>query len=63
VAHHLTATCECGHAAEVEVTTLWDRLPMSTSVTALGRHLRCVSCDEKGRAEVDARRALGYDRL
>lgn len=59
----VTATCQCGHVAEVEIGTLWKRLPMWTPITDLARHLRCASCDEKGRAEVDARKALGYDRL
>ena len=48
---------------EVAVETLWKRLPMTTSITDLARHLRCANCDEKGRTEVDARRALGYDGL
>ena len=61
-AETVTATCECGHVAEVEVELLWKRLPMWTSVTDLARHLRCANCDEKGRAEVDARKALGYER-
>jgi hypothetical protein len=38
-------------------------LPMTTAITDLPRHLRCANCDAKGRAEVDARKALGYDRL
>ena len=59
----LTATCECRHVAEVTVETLWKLLPITTAITDLYRHLRCANCDEKGRAEVDARRALGYDRL
>jgi hypothetical protein len=58
----ITATCECGHVAEVAVETLWKRLPMWTSVADLARHLRCGACDAKGRCEIDARRALGYDR-
>ena len=57
------AHCQCGPVAEVEVVTLWKWLPMWASVTGLAPHLRCASCDEMGRAEVDARRALGYDRL
>jgi hypothetical protein len=57
----VTVSCECGHVAEVEVATPWKRLPMWASITELARHLRCANCDEKGRAEVDARRALGYD--
>jgi len=57
----ITGTCECGHVAEVE--TLWKRLPRWTSINDLARHLRCASCDQKGRAEINARTALGYDRL
>ena len=63
LARSVTVHCTFGHVAEVEVTTLWRRLPMWTSVTDLARHLRCANCDEKGRCEVDARKALGYDRL
>ena len=59
----VTVRCECGHVAEVEVETLWKRLPMFTSINDLHRRLRCEKCDERGRCEVDARRALGYDRL
>jgi hypothetical protein len=36
---------------------------MTTAITDLARHLRCANCDEKGRAEVGARRALRYDRV
>jgi hypothetical protein len=36
---------------------------MWTSIGDLARHLRYSNCNEKGRAEVDARKALGYDRL
>jgi hypothetical protein len=36
---------------------------MTTPISDLHRHLRCEACDEKGRCEIDARRALGYDRV
>ncbi len=58
----VTARCACGHVAEVTVEVLWRRLPLSTKINDLPRHLRCASCDERGHVEVDARRALGYDR-
>jgi hypothetical protein len=58
----ITAHYECGHVAEVAVETLSKGLPMTTSITDLARHLRCANCDEKGRAEIDVRRALGYER-
>ena len=45
------------------VETLWKRLPMTTAITDLYRHLRCADCDEKGQVEIDAWKALGYDRV
>lgn len=59
----VTARCVCGHVAEVSVEVLWRRLPLSMLVTDLHRRLRCEACDEKGRCEIDARKALGYDRM
>jgi len=59
----VTAHCACGHVAEVPVEVLWKRLPMTTRITDLPSRFRCASCDEKGRVEIDARKALGYDRL
>ena len=59
----VTAHCACGHVAEVSVEVLWRRLPLSTRISDLPNHLRCASCDEKGRVEIDARKALGYDRI
>jgi hypothetical protein len=59
----VTATCICGHVAEVSVEVLWKRLPLSTRISDLPSRLRCEACDEKGRCEIDVRRALGYDRL
>jgi hypothetical protein len=58
----VTVHCICGRTSEVAVEVLWKRLPLSTPITDLHRHLRCGTCDERGAAEVDARRALGYDR-
>jgi hypothetical protein len=59
----VTVHCACGHTAEVTVEVLWKRLPLSTRISDPPSHLRCESCDERGRVEIDARRALGYDRL
>lgn len=57
----VTATCQCGHVAEVSVEILWQRLPLSTPISDLQNHLRCEISDERGRVEIDARRALGYE--
>ena len=57
----VTARCQCGHVAEIAVETLWRRLPLWTPISDLHRRLRCESCDEK--VEIDARKALGYDRM
>jgi hypothetical protein len=38
------------------------RLPLTTRIIDLPNHLRCASCDERGRVEIDARKAFGYDR-
>ena len=59
----VTVRCACGHAAEVAVETLWRRLLLTTLIVDLPHRLRCEACNERGRCEVDARRALGYDRL
>ena len=59
----VTARCQCGHVAEITVELLWKRLPLWTPISDLHRRLRCETCDEKGRVEIDARRALGYDRV
>lgn len=59
----VTVRCTCGHEAEVAVEVLRRRLPPSMAFSDLHRHLRCAKCDEKGWCEIDARRALGYDRL
>jgi hypothetical protein len=42
---------------------LWRWLPISMLISDLHRRLRCEACDERGRVEVDARRAFGYDRV
>jgi len=47
--------CTCGHTPEVAVELLWRQLPLSLPISDLHRRLRCESCDERGRAEVDAR--------
>jgi hypothetical protein len=59
----LTAHRACGHTSEISVEVLGRRLPMTMPVTDLYHHLRCASCDERGRVEIDARKTLGYNRV
>jgi hypothetical protein len=53
----------CEHRAEVAVATIAARAPGWFRVLDLPRMLRCANCGVKGRAVVNARRALGYDRI
>jgi primosomal protein N' len=56
----VTVTCRsCGHAAELAVNHLRERLEASEFVKLLGPQFRCRQCGERG-ATVDARRALGH---
>ena len=57
----VTVRCGCGHMADVTVEVLWRRLPIWLPISDLHQRLRCEACDERGRVEVDARKALGYD--
>jgi hypothetical protein len=63
--HHPTVTVECldcRRRTEVPVEVLRARLPAWERVLDLGRSMRCENCGTRGRAMVDARRALGYER-
>ncbi len=51
---------ECGHKSEVAVVALAAKLPGWYRVTEIWRVVRCEKCGAKGRASIDARRALGY---
>jgi hypothetical protein len=61
--HHetVTALCAaCGHVAEVHVEDLWRRFPGFKRIADV--RLRCTSCGERNRVEMDATKALGNDR-
>jgi hypothetical protein len=56
----VSVTCRtCGRVAELRVSDLRQRLPLSDFVKHIGLRFRCQQCGSKG-AEVDARRALGH---
>ena len=62
--HHPTVTVECHdrrRCMEVQVEILRAWLRAWERVLDLGRNMRCDNCGAKGRAMVDARRALGYE--
>ena len=57
-------TCpECQHKSEIAVEVIRTKLSKWEKVLDLPYTLRCANCGEKGRAIIDARRALGYDQL
>lgn len=59
--HSVGVICDqCGHAANVSVETVQDRVAGWTFVNKLGLKLRCAKCGERGKVIVNARRALGY---
>jgi hypothetical protein len=60
--YFVLVTCKgCGHAAELAVNQLRERLAAGAFVKHLGSQFRCRRCGGKG-AAVDARRALGHFR-
>jgi hypothetical protein len=63
-ARSIAATCQrCGHVSDVPVSLIRDRLPDWFRLSDVPRVLRCVNCDTKGEATIDARHALGHDKL
>jgi hypothetical protein len=53
----------CEHRAEVAVAASAAKAPGWFRVLDLPRILRCENCGKKGRAIIDARLALGHDKL
>ncbi len=51
---------ECDHKAEVAPEVIRAKLPAWEKVLDIPHLVRCANCGAKGRAIVDARRALGY---
>ncbi len=57
----ITIQClECDDKAEVAVEVVKAKLPTSEKVLDIQHVVHCANCGAKGRAIVDARRALGY---
>jgi uncharacterized Zn finger protein len=50
---------ECGHKGEIPVELIAAKLPEWYRVLDIYRIVRCEKCGAKGRAIIDARRALG----
>ena len=59
----IAVTCSCGHLATVPVAFIAKRVSGDCMIKNLHHHLRCRECDRRGQCEVDARAALGYDRV
>ena len=53
---------ECRRSTEMPVEEIRARLPSWQRVLNIPIMLRCENCGSKGRAVIDARRALGYER-
>jgi hypothetical protein len=63
-ARSVSAKCgRCGHVADVPVSLIRDRLPDWFHLSDVDRVMRCVNCDMKGECTIDARHALGHDKL
>jgi hypothetical protein len=63
--HYPTISIECADCwrrTEMPVSFIRERMPAWERVLDIPRVLRCDGCGSKGRAVVDARRALGYER-
>jgi uncharacterized Zn finger protein len=54
---------ECGHQGEVSVIEIRSKIPAWFRVLDVPRVLRCDQCGAAGRASINARSALGYDKL
>jgi hypothetical protein len=60
----ITIEClACEHRAEVAVAAIAAKTPGWFRVLDLPRMLRCENCGVKGRAVINARQALGHDKL
>lgn len=59
----ITVRCACGHVGELDVAVFRAKSPSHFLVTDPFRKMRSDRCKQPGEVLIDARRALGYDRL